>query len=103
MQVIKYWNFLRRKNMNEKQKIVAVIFLIIFLISCLRVPWYTTGSNGQIASVCYGTIFKAPRRIGTRANISLNIVYTWAALLVTYGIVLALCTDTKKSEGANSL
>jgi hypothetical protein len=84
--------------MNERQKIVTVMFIIVFWISCLHVPWHSKNNRGEIVNVRYATIFKAQIMGGTHANISSGVLYIWGALLITYGMVLVLCSDTKKNE-----
>ena len=86
--------------MNKKQKIATIVFLILFWVTCFHIPWMTKRlSNGrEVVDYKIGNIFQAPQNMEEFPNISSDIVFTWSALLINYGIILALCSNTKKGE-----
>ena len=114
--VLKHWifylnisilNLYRKKEreregniMNITQKIATIVFLILFWITCFNVPWRSKilFNGREVVSYKVGNILQAPKNMDPHPNISFNIVFIWTALFINYGMILALCTDTKKEE-----
>ena len=85
--------------MNRKQKVVTAIALALFWFSCLAVPWELTDGAGHRDTVKYATIFKAPSGGSwKKRHPSVRTAYTWGAILASYGLVVLLLAETRKSK-----
>ena len=85
--------------MNKKQKVVTGIFLALFWLSCLAVPWELTDGLNHRDTIKYSPIFRAPSGGSwQKRRPSVNVAYTWAVILVSYGMVALLVADTKKKR-----
>jgi hypothetical protein len=76
---------------------VTGIFLALFWLSCLELPGELTDGISHMDAIYYSPIFKAPAG-GTwqKRRPSVNVVYTWGVLVVSYGATVLLVADTKR-------
>ena len=90
--------------MNPRQKVVTGIFLALFWLSCLVVPWELTDGLNHRDAIHYSPIFKAPAGGSwQKRRPSVNVMYTWGALIVSYGgIVLLVANTTRRTPGQGS-
>ncbi len=87
--------------MNAKQKTVTRIFLALFWISCLFVPWELTDGSGHRDAIKYSPIFRAHSGGSwKKSRTSTIVIYTWTALLVSYEMILILAADKKRAAGS---
>lgn len=85
--------------MNRKQKIVTVVALALFWLSCLVVPWELTDGAGHRDTVKHATIFKAPSGGSwKKRRPSVRTAYTWGALLASYGLIVLLLANPKENR-----
>ena len=83
--------------MNRKQKVVTLIALILFWVSCLFAPWELTDGLSHRDVIKYSPVFKAPSGGSwQKRRPSVKVAYTWGVLLVSYGMIVLLLANTKK-------
>ena len=84
--------------MSKKQKMVTLVFLGLFWLSCLSVPWELTEGLNHRDTIKYSPIFKVPSGGSWQMrHPSTNVAYTWAALVISWGLIVLIVSQSKKN------
>jgi len=85
--------------MNIKQKILSGVFLIMFWVSCLHVPWHLSGGERNFDTLERSPIFRPPAGgTWTKREISPTVKYSWGFLAISYALLFGILSENKKKD-----
>lgn len=87
--------------MNPKQRILAIIALVLFALTCLSAPFELSGASNESNKIVRRPIFLPPKLgIYNKRAVESSLAYTWIALAVLYGGIHVLLREPKKPNNS---
>ena len=85
--------------MNKNQRILTVVCLVLFWISCLLAPWELTEGSNHFPTIVHAPIFSPPT-YGSWAKRQPHptLFYEWGILVISYAGVFLLLIKPKKED-----